>query len=179
MGALVFSLALGFKFASIAAFIVKERVNNCKHQQIVSGMNIGSYWFGNYIYDYILYAVVAGFSVGMCVAFDIAELIEEEAIGAMNMLFFFFGLANIPFTYVVSNLFQKYSNAQGSVYFFNFAAGGLLPIIILTLRWIDSDDSAVIAEGIAWVLRLMPPFAFGEGMINLSSLTILNFTRTE
>jgi hypothetical protein len=65
-GALIFSIALAFKFASIVSFIVKEREDNCKHQQIVSGLNIGSYWIGNYAYDLLLYLPVAGFSLGMC-----------------------------------------------------------------------------------------------------------------
>ena len=42
-----------------------------KHQQIVSGMNIGSYWAGNFFSDYLLYAVVAGFSVIMVVVLDV------------------------------------------------------------------------------------------------------------
>lgn len=74
-GALIFSIAVAFKFASIVAFIVKERVDKGKHQQIVCGMNIGSYWMGNLIYDYFLYSIVAGFAIGMCVALDIEALI--------------------------------------------------------------------------------------------------------
>ena len=74
-GALIFSIALAFKFASIVSFIVKERVDKSKHQQIVSGMNIGSYWFGNFIYDFFLYAIVIGFSIGMCYALDIEALL--------------------------------------------------------------------------------------------------------
>ena len=70
-GALIFSIALAFKFASIVSFIVKERVDRSKHQQIVSGMNIGSYWVGNFLYDYLLYAIVAGISVGLCVGLNI------------------------------------------------------------------------------------------------------------
>lgn len=63
---MIFSIALSFKFASIVSFIVKEREDKSKHQQIVSGMNIASYWIGNYIYDFLLYLVVAIFSVVMC-----------------------------------------------------------------------------------------------------------------
>ena len=70
-GALIFSIALAFKFASIVSFIVKERVDKSKHQQIVSGMNVASYWIGNYLYDFLLYGIVVGFSIGMCYALDI------------------------------------------------------------------------------------------------------------
>ena len=68
---MIFSIALAFKFASIVSFIVKERVDKSKHQQIVSGMNVASYWIGNYLYDLLLYGIVVGFSVGMCYALDV------------------------------------------------------------------------------------------------------------
>lgn len=70
-GAMIFSIALSFKFASIVSFIVKEREDRSKHQQIVSGLNIASYWIGNYVYDFILYLIVAIFSVVMCQALKI------------------------------------------------------------------------------------------------------------
>ena len=73
-GAFIFSLALGFKFASIISFIVKERADKAKHQQIVSGMNMASYWFGNFVYDYILYLVIAVISLGLIQAFTISAL---------------------------------------------------------------------------------------------------------
>jgi hypothetical protein len=99
-------------------------------------MNIISYWLGNYIYDFILYLIVAIFSVGMCQALKIDSLIGE-AYGATCLLFLFYGLANIPLTYILGYLFKDYGNAQGAIYFFNFVTGGILTIIILVLRWID------------------------------------------
>ena len=70
-GALIFSIAFGFKYSSIVSFIVRERVDKSKHQQIVSGMNIVSYWVGNFIYDYVLYLILAIFAVVISVALDI------------------------------------------------------------------------------------------------------------
>ena len=56
------------------------------------------------------------------------------------------------------------------VYFFNFLCGGVLPIITLMLRWLDSDGSAEVGKGLSWFLRIIPIYAFGEGMINLGSV---------
>lgn len=139
--ALIFSIALSFKFASIVSFIVKERVDKSKHQQIVSGLNVASYWTGNFVYDFLLYLVVAFFSVGMCYALEVEALTEGEAISATILLFVFYGLANIPFTYILAYAFKDYGNAQGVVYFMNFVAGGLITIIILVLRWVDDTSS--------------------------------------
>jgi len=65
LGGFIFSLALAFKFASIIAFIVKEREDRSKHQQIVSGMKLSAYWTANFVYDYVLYLIVAIVSVGI------------------------------------------------------------------------------------------------------------------
>lgn len=89
-----------------------------------------------------------------------------------------YGLTNIPLTYIVGYLFKDYGNAQAALYFFNFVAGGILPLIILILRWIGDPEDAVnssdVARGLAWIFRIIPAYSFGEGMINLGSINILS-----
>ena len=139
-GALIFSLAFAFKFASIVSFIVKERADSCKHQQIVSGMNIASYWFGNYIFDFFLYILVACVTIGISVGLDIEALVEGDALGATALLFIFFGLANIPLTYILSYLFKDAGNAQSVIYFFNFVVAGIVPLVVAIFRLISNED---------------------------------------
>jgi ATP-binding cassette, subfamily A (ABC1), member 3 len=67
----VFALALAFKFSSIIAFIVKERTEGSKHQQVISGMNIWAYWVGNLAYDYALYLIVAVISIAIAKAMNV------------------------------------------------------------------------------------------------------------
>lgn len=160
LSSFVFCLALAFKFASIISFIVKEREDRCKHQQIVSGMSIYSYWFGNFIYDMFLYLLVAIFAAGMCMAFDITSLVDGDALTATWLLFILYGLTNIPFSYVMSFLFSDYGNSQAVFYFFNFVAGGIVSVIILVLRNIGGTTGEV-GKAIAWPLRLIPAFSFG------------------
>jgi ATP-binding cassette, subfamily A (ABC1), member 3 len=70
----IFNIALAFKFASIIAFIVKERTDRSKHQQMVSGMSISAYWIANFVYDYLLYLVVA------CATVIIAKAMSIDSI---------------------------------------------------------------------------------------------------
>ena len=81
--------------------------------------------------------------------------------GATCALFFLFGFANIPLTYILSYFFNVHGSAQGMIYFFNFVAGGFLPIITLLLRWLNSGVSGSIGRGLAWAFRLFPAFSFG------------------
>lgn len=136
-------------------------------------MNIYSYWIGNFLFDFSLYFIVAAFAAAMCSAFDVSSLIDDGAIGATWAILILFGTANFPLTYLACFLFKDYSNAQAAVYFFNFVSGGIIPTLSLVLRMIGGTGGIVI-RAICWVLRIVPAFAFGEGLINEGSINLLS-----
>lgn len=156
----IFSIALAFKFASIIAFIVKEREDRSKHQQVVSGMSITAYWVSNFVYDFILYMIVAVITVGIAKGLGVSALTDGDAYAATWMLFIFYGLSYISFTYIFAFYYKDYGSAQAAYYFITFVAGALLPILTFLLR-ILGESSNPVGRGIAWFLRLYPSFAFG------------------
>jgi hypothetical protein len=97
-------------------------------------MNIAAYWFGNFIFDFVLYLVLAIFSVLMCIALD-ADAFIGDAFGVTVVAFILYGLAYIPTTYIFAYLFKDYGNAQAGYYFLTFVVGGLLSVIVLVLRF--------------------------------------------
>ena len=167
----IFSMALAFKFSSIISFIVKERTDRSKHQQIVSGMSTTAYWMANMVYDYLLYFFITAIVILISKALSLEALTNGEAYGATWMLFIFYGLSYIPFTYIVSFYYQEYGNAMAAYYFITFIAGGMLPLLTFILR-IISDTANPIGRGLAWIFRFYPAYAFGEGIINLGNTTI-------
>lgn len=60
-GVLTFFIALGivmgFAFVSAfyASFLVYERENNVKHQQLISGISVNAYWLSTLVWDVILF----------------------------------------------------------------------------------------------------------------------------
>ena len=164
----IFSIALAFKFASIISFIVKERVDRSKYQQLVSGMSINAYWASNLVYDFIIYMIVAILAIVIAKVLEVGSLTDGDAFGALWLLFIFYGLSYISFTYIVGFYYRDYGTAQASYYFITLVVGGLLPILTLLLR-IISDSSNGVGRGLAWILRLHPAFCFGEGLINIGS----------
>jgi ATP-binding cassette subfamily A (ABC1) protein 3 len=159
-GSLIFSIALAFKFASIISFIVKEREDKSKHQQIISGMNIYAYWIGNFIYDYVLYLILAGFSLLMCKLLEAKAFITGDAYGVVILAFILYGLAYIPLTYIFAYLFKDYGNAQAGFYFLTFVLGGLLSLVVFLLRFLGGN-AGKIGLGISWVFRIIPSYSFG------------------
>lgn len=122
-------------------------------------MNIAAYWFGNFLYDYLLYVVLAVFGFLMCLAIDVDAFIGD-AFGVIVFTFMIYGLAYIPTTYIFSYLFKDYGNAQAGFYFFTFVVGGLLTIIVLVLRFLGGTANTV-GLVLAWILRFIPSFCFG------------------
>jgi hypothetical protein len=157
---LIFSIAFAFKFASIIAFIVKERVDGSKHQQIVSGMSITAYWTANFVYDYFLYIVVAFITIGVVNALGVSSLIVGNAFQATWMLFIFYGFSYIIWTYIIAFYYKNYGNAEATYFFVTIISGGLLPLFTFILRYLGASSDPY-GRGIAWALRLYPAFAFG------------------
>jgi hypothetical protein len=160
LGAFIFNLALAFKFASIISFIVKEREDRSKHQQIVSGMRVSAYWFANFLYDYFMYAIVAVVSAILCSAMKIDSFTTGNAMAATWLLFMLYGLAYVPFTYIAAYIFSDYGNAQAFYFFTTFFMGGMIPILTLLFRMLSTVTNPV-GRYIAWALRIHPSFAFG------------------
>jgi ATP-binding cassette subfamily A (ABC1) protein 3 len=79
----VFSYALAYSFipAGVILFIVKERENNAKHQQIVSGVSIFAYWFSNLLIDVIKYMIPGIFCALSVLIFNISAYRKDDIYG--------------------------------------------------------------------------------------------------
>ncbi len=122
-------------------------------------MNVAAYWFGNFIYDYVLYMVLAIFSFLMCLALKVTAFTGDNY-GATVVTFFLYGLAYIPFTYIFAYLFIDYGNAQAGYYFFTFVIGRLLSIVELILRFLGGGANTV-GLVLSWIFRFIPSYCFG------------------
>ena len=171
--AIVFSIALAYKYSSLISQLVKERTSKCKHQQIISGMGITSYWIGNFLFDFASYVCFAALTIGICKVFNINQLIKGEAFTVTLYVFSSYGFSQLLFTYVCSFVFKAAGTAQALFYFFNFALGAMFPVIVLIFRYIGGTLSKV-GIGLAWGFRLIPTYAFGETLINLQSISTLS-----
>lgn len=156
----IFTIANAFIPASLIVLIVKEKEDQVKHQQLVSGVSIISYWFSNLFLDLIKHLVPATFCTLMIYAFNISVFKDSEVIGAVACLFYLYGWAVIPFTYVLGFVFKKYGNAQVSSFFLHYLVGSILPLVTYILRIFDSTRT--IGQVLQWVFRMIPSYCFGK-----------------
>ncbi|KAL4490757.1 hypothetical protein ABPG72_021811 [Tetrahymena utriculariae] len=163
----IYAIAFSFIPASLISFIVKERTEKIKHQQLVSGVSLYTYWFSNYFVDFIKHIIPAVFSILMILAYDISSFTESSCFGAISFMMFLYGWSIIPFSYFTGFVFGDYGNAQVSAFFINFLFGGIMPMIVFILRIIDSTKS--VGKVLGWILRIVPSFSFGYGIMNIGN----------
>lgn len=138
-----------------------------KEQQLISGVSIFAYWTSNYFVDLVKLFLPTIFCLLMCLAFNITGLTSPgDSYGAVWLIFIFFATSLISLTYLLCFLFKDYGNAQAFIFVFFFLMSAIGNLIILILRFIPSSrDGAKIAQ---YILRLISPFSFGYGILNVS-----------
>ena len=67
-------IGFGFVSAFFAFFLVYERQQNIKHQQLISGVNINAFWLSTYLCDIIM------FQIPMCECASVAALLLYSCI---------------------------------------------------------------------------------------------------
>ncbi|CAG9334839.1 unnamed protein product [Blepharisma stoltei] len=166
----VFSLGFSFIPTGIIALIVRERETNVKHQHMISGVSRLSYWCANFFWDSVKHIFPAVFCSLMVKAFDVTAFTNtDDEYSALWALMLLYGISIAPFTYFTSFFFKTYPTAQVVTILFNVIAGGILPAIILILYYFESTRN--LARGLRWIFRLSPAFCYGNGLLDIGSVT--------
>ena len=99
-----FSFMVGLAFSLIPtviiSFILKEREEQLKHIQLISGMNLSAYWMANMLSDVIKAYIPVICTYLLALAFSIK-------IPGVIVMFLLFPLAIVPTTYCFSFLFKS------------------------------------------------------------------------
>ena len=148
------SLAFSLIPSNFITIIIKEKENNSKHLQIISGVSLFSYWFINYFFELIKYYVIGGICLLILYFFDFYEKY-------LYILYLLYGPAMTSFTYLLSFLFKSEDIGQIVTLLINLVIGvlGGTSIIIMRLNE-DLKDIAII---IIYIFRIIPSFCFCFG----------------
>lgn len=111
MAVFLFALAYSFIPAGVILFIVKERENNAKHQQIVSGVSVYAYWLSNLLIDVVKYSIPGIFCALSALIFDVKAFTEGDAYSCVWAIVLLYGPAIMTFTYATSFLFMSPESA--------------------------------------------------------------------
>ncbi|CAG9577791.1 putative ATP-binding cassette protein subfamily A,member 10 [Leishmania major strain Friedlin] len=152
------------------SYIVEEKESGARHMQWLSGVNVLAYWLSSFVFDFASYLVTQILAFIIFLIFNRTEFIGKDNVGAAVVLFFFFGLTSIPFSYFLSFFFRSSFTAQSVVFCINFTFGFLW----VTLESMIAEHALQFAETMAYILRIIPAVSFGESMFVLSGTQLAN-----
>ena len=153
---ILFFISLSFTLipSNFITIIIKERENNSKHLQIISGISLFSYWFNNYLFELVKYYVIGGICILLLYCFKFYQ-------DYLYILYLEYGPAMVSFTYFFSFIFKSEDKGQTVVLLINLIVGALggSAIIIMRLR----EELIKYAQKIIYIFRLIPSFCFCYG----------------
>ncbi|KAH6817747.1 ATP-binding cassette A1 [Perilla frutescens var. frutescens] len=166
--AVVVTMAFSFIPASFAVAIVKEREVKAKHQQLISGVSILSYWASTYFWDFISFLFPSSFAILLFCIFGLDQFIGRESFFSTVLMFLGYGLSISSSTYCLTFFFSEHSMAQNSVLLVHFFTGIILMVISFIMGLIESTAKA--NSLLKNFFRLSPGFCFADGLASLALL---------
>ena len=146
-----FVLAIAFSLipASIMGYLMNEKVHSLVHQQVISGMNMISYWASNFVFDVLKTYIPVIIAI-------ISITVFEIDLDYVWLLLILFPAAIVSYTYATSFLFSEEGTAQTVTIIHNIFIAGVLPIGIFVLRSIKSLQN--LGDALMWPFRILPTF---------------------
>ena len=166
-------IAFAFVPGGIVVFVVREKEahHNSKHQQMISGASIVSFWLSSYAFDLLTYMIPLTLSILSIIWVDLDQLVDNGALWACFVLLLGYGLSVTSCTYALSFLFDKHTQAQIIVVLFNVFLGLVLMIAQFVMAQIE--DTQYVNELLMPLYRLSPGFCLGHGLFTLTSSSLL------
>lgn len=167
--AVILSIALALIPCVIIAYIIKERVQQLKHMQLISGVSLPAYWLSNLIAD------IGKTFVPMLITFVLMGIYGVEDDGAWALLLLY-PIAIVPFTYITSFAFSNDTVAQIMTIFLHFLFGAIAPIVVISLQSIESTAST--GDSLRYAFTIVPTYCVGHGLIVGATSEGLNQVRS-
>jgi hypothetical protein len=152
-------------------FTVKETASKSKHLQLVSGVELTSYWVSSYMWDVTLFFVLTVLIMLVFLMYGQESAIvfvgDWQSFVASMALIFGYGMSILPFSYLLSRPFSNHSSAQIAVMGLIFITGFVAVNAYFIMYSIESTKE--IALSLRPLFRWWPAYNLGEGLIELST----------
>ena len=137
---LMFSMS--FLAASFAILLVKEKSNKGKHLQQVCGVKLYLFWLTSFLWDYLIYIMACLLVMLMYYVFDEEPLRTIEQESRLFVVFAVHGFALLPFSYLISFMFEVPSTAYVRICLFSIIVGigTFITVVVTELPLLDLKD---------------------------------------
>ncbi|XP_048497581.1 ABC transporter A family member 1 isoform X3 [Beta vulgaris subsp. vulgaris] len=166
--AIIVTIAFSFIPASFAVPIVKEREVKAKHQQLLSGVSILSYWVSTYVWDFVSFLLPSSFAVVLFYIFGLDQFVGTRGLCPTVIIFLEYGLAVASSTYCLTFFFSDHSVAQNVILLVHFFTGLVLMVISFVMGVME--PTATVNSYLKNIFRLSPGFCFADGLASIALL---------
>ena len=140
--------------ANFVTIIIREKENNSKHLQIISGISLMSYWVNNFIFELVKYYFIGAICLVILKLFGF----YEDYLVALYLLY---GPPMVAFTYIIGTLVKREGTGQVLVILINLVLGAIGGTAVFIMRMYEKLIDVAIP--LAKVLRIIPSFSFCYG----------------
>eukprot|EP00891_Asterochloris_glomerata_P006032 jgi/Astpho2/6032/e_gw1.00084.157.1_t len=159
--------------ASFAVFLVRERENNSKQVQMISGASASAFWLATYVWDLLNFIIPAAGILLCFVLFNLPQFRGARLVAVTGLLGLF-GVAALPLTYCLHFLFNDEMKALQYINTGAFLVGylGFLATFILDQIYTYFRVAGVVRPNsiVKHTLRTVSPhFNLARGLYDISA----------
>ncbi len=161
--------SLGFVVAAFVLLLIEEKSGNIKHLQLVCGLNRVVYWLFTSLWDLLWYLAFVVLVLLLYLAFQDPFYTGRVEMPLLVLILLCYGLAAIPWMYMLSFLFKSPATAYVLLFCLNFFSGFLF-ILIDAIHVVLQDQQYADVDLLQYTLVWLPfpSYALGRSMMYLS-----------
>jgi ATP-binding cassette, subfamily A (ABC1), member 3 len=159
--------AMAFVIALYVMFYIKERVSRAKLLQLVSGVNKLIFWLTSFVIDYAIFILISIVYMLVLWAYQEDGYTKFDELGRNFLLLLIFGLASLPFTYLLSSTFKVPSTGLVRLSIF-FIISGVFAFMAYFLLSNEIFNLEYIADPLGWIFLLFPHYSLARGLSNIN-----------
>lgn len=140
---------------AITSDLVIERAAGLKHLQLVSGMKLIAFWTANFLFDFVRIYILIIVSIALFASYNLGY-------NGSIFVFLIFPLAILPFTYVISFVFDNDSTAQAFTMFIHFLFFSISSVLVSFVRW--TPNLAYLGDNLDYAMKVIPTYMLGSSL---------------
>nr|XP_054928920.1 ATP-binding cassette sub-family A member 17-like [Dermacentor andersoni] len=152
------AMSLAMMTSASGLFPVVDRTSGCRQLQLLTGLSIRIYWLGNFIFDYVVYALSGCTFCATMFLFFGAFFIEM--IQPILFILIVYGMCAVPFAYLLALGANTPTTGYALVLLASFF-GAFMASVSITAQLVTTASSIwFVLLSLLPLLRLLPSFSF-------------------
>ena len=159
-------ITMAFLSSSYVLFPIHEKSSNAKLVQLMTGMNPLLLHFCNFLFDFMVHIVASLIAISVFMFMDVHHILSKNGaiVGAILLIFVFFGAASVMMAYVVAFFFKKSGTGYSVLVSVNLICGIVFCLVVFFWQMGIQEDPH---PAVLFFFSLMPIYDVTSGVTKL------------